>query len=325
MKKFLHSDYWAEIPAGEYRTGVSTQQFDACSMRIREQVGYGNFPTEERQQFEDFIAIKHKQMLDSNWRPVAGLFYGLTAAEKEMYGKLLKTDADDRNPYTKILRVVLNLFPRPKTIWLERFYISRYPLTEYQYELFKNGTPVTELPGALEEKSNYEVESSYPNTLNKKIPGRVATVAFHVNHTYEEFCKQIGARLPTTKEWEKAARGSDFFIYPWGNNWNPNAGYFFSSQTKGFLAVDAYPEGVSPYGVWSMTGGLEELVELVSETSRQVVKKACHPLETSPEMAWFDHITVLGGRGIHAASLRPVLDKWPVQQWQGFTPHEPLS
>lgn len=107
-----------------------------------------------------------------------------------------------------------------------------------------------------------------------------------------------------------------------GDEWDLQAGYFYAGQENSSLSVDAYPRGVSPYGVWYMAGGLEELVELVVKSRRQVVKRGCHPYETTPDMAWFDHIAVLGGRGIWSASLRPVLDKWPQQQWRGHKADE---
>jgi serine/threonine-protein kinase len=126
--------------------------------------------------------------------------------------------------------------PNPRAqVRLPAFYMDATEVSNQQYARFVQATG-----HPAPESADFRASPSLP----------VAHVTLADARAY---CAWAGKRLPTEQEWEKAARGEDGRIYPWGNQPMPNPGTL--------VAVDDYPERQSPYRILGLSGNVFEWVD----------------------------------------------------------------
>ena len=147
---------------------------------------------------------------------------------------------------------------------LDSFWIDKYPVTNAQYECFLDATGYEAPVGAGWDRQRIVAPLGKHNHP-------VTHVCWH---DAVEYCRWAGKRLPSSNEWEKAARGVDGRAYPWGDHW-VDGKYCNSAEAMigTTTPVDAYPLGVSPFGAMDMSGNVYEwtfssLYDL--ETSREL-------------------------------------------------------
>jgi formylglycine-generating enzyme required for sulfatase activity len=148
---------------------------------------------------------------------------------------------------------------------LPRYYIGRYEVTVAQFRAFVQASGYREHPTeALDRQADLPV-------VNVRWHNAVAYATWLDKSLHESRATPVGVRsilstagqpcrvtLPSEAEWEKAARGIDARVYPWGGKFDPAKANVGLSGQGTPMPVGSYPDGSSPYGVLDMIGNVWE-------------------------------------------------------------------
>jgi len=135
-------------------------------------------------------------------------------------------------------------------ILLPDFEIGKYPVTNAQYAEFIKQEKQQPVP----KKAGWFLREPPPDKLDHPVVG----VSWYDARAYCDWLTaQTGRtyRLPTEAEWEKAARGEQGQIYPWGNRWEAERANQGNNDTT---AVTTFPAGASPYGCCDIVGNVQQ-------------------------------------------------------------------
>ena len=149
-------------------------------------------------------------------------------------------------------------------VYLDAFYMDNYEVTNALYRACVDA-------GHCNPPQNTSFNNSfsyYGNSQYDNYP-----VIYVDWNQAKAYCEWRGGSLPTEAQWEKAARGSDERIYPWGNDFDdsgvnfcdkncsaPWAAHNLDDGYVGTAPVGSYESGKSPYGIYDLAGNVWEWV-----------------------------------------------------------------
>ena len=166
---------------------------------------------------------------------------------------LMGSQADDGTP----------LYETPQfQMHLPAYRIGKYPVTNKEYAHFLKETEQI-APAELGWTGDNE-----PAKEEESLPVRGVTWYDAIAYCIWLF-NQTGRpyTLPSEAQWEKAARGTQGHLFPWGNAWQD--GRFCNTDFNEITVVTQFPEGKSVFEIWDMVGNVREWTTTVWGRNRK--------------------------------------------------------
>ncbi|HET7543385.1 MAG TPA: bifunctional serine/threonine-protein kinase/formylglycine-generating enzyme family protein [Polyangiaceae bacterium] len=186
---------------------------------------------------------------------------------------------------------------------VDSFAIARHPVTVREYLEFLNDLARTDLTLATQRaprrapdggsyavyhpEHGFEFEPQLPENL-VALDAPVSSVSWYDAVAYAEWRSakdQRAYRLPSAREWEKAARGVDGRWFPWGDRFDASLCNIRESTKDGarVASVDSFPHDQSVYGVRGMAGNMRDW----TETASTIGATSASPLRVVRGGAWY--------------------------------------
>lgn len=159
------------------------------------------------------------------------------------------------------------------TIYLDAFWIDKTEVTNAQFSRFVDETGYRTSAERTDDYSYVQdlnlrdfvyvgdADWLHPQGGNSSITNQDDRAVTQVS--WEDafaYCEWAGKRLPTEAEWEKAARGDEGRLFPWGDSAPDSGDLNFDFSRGTIVSVGRYPDGASPYGGLDMSGNVWEWV-----------------------------------------------------------------
>ena len=157
-------------------------------------------------------------------------------------------------------------------VTLSAYSIGKYPITNAQFAAFVEAEGYRESRYWTEAGWQWKGDRAGPDTRGGVFDLPNHPVVMVTWHEAVAFCRWLTERLledgqlgpdqevtlPTEAQWEKASRGTDGRIYPWGNETDPDKANYSETGIGTTSAVGCFPAGASPFGALDMSGNVWE-------------------------------------------------------------------